>query len=287
MDSRLKTGYIDAFFVILIWAGFSLVSRMATQSTLLHYDLVALRFGTAALLLIPYCLLKHRINLLNPRLIVLGLMGGLSFAMLAYYGFTLAPAAHGGILLPGMLPFTSAVCSWLILGQIPSLRRSAGLIIIASGALCLGIEAFSKSGDRSWQGDISFLGASFCLAIYSALAHKWHISARDSTIGGALIAAIVYMPIYLLFLPKGIDAAPLATIALQAFYQGVLVVIVAMVLYMRAVNSLGPARIGLCMAMVPVLVSLAAVPLLGEPLTAYIVLGLVLTCAGTWIGSRG
>lgn len=287
MHSRLKSGSLDAFFVILIWAGFSLVSRMGSKSPLLHYDMVALRFGTAALLLTPYCLLKHRINLLNPRIIALGLMGGLSFATLAYYGFTLAPAAHGGILLPGMLPFTSAICSWLILRHAPSKHRVVGLGFIAAGALCLAVEAFGKSGDNAWIGDISFLGASFCLAIYSALAHKWHISARDSTFGGALVAAIVYMPIYLLFLPKGIEATPLPTIAFQALYQGVLVVIVAMVLYMRAVSKLGPTRIGLYMAMVPVVVSLGAVPLLSEPLTTYIVLGLLLTCTGTWIGNRG
>lgn len=285
-EKRHFEGYLDAFLVILIWAGFSLVSRLGGKSPLLHYDMVALRFGTASLLLWPLAI-RYRINLLNPRIIALGLIGGLTFALFAYYGFTQAPAAHGSILIPGMLPFTSALFSWLIMGQLPSKRRAAGLALVAAGAACLGLEASQAAADSSWRGDVAFLAASMCLGIYSVLAHKWHIGARDATFGTALVSGIAYMPVYLLLLPKGIGQASFSTIAFQAAYQGVLVVIVAMVLYMRAVARLGPTKIGLCMALVPVVASVAAVPLLGEPLTAYIVTGLALTCAGAWVGSGG
>jgi len=286
LPPSLSKGYLDAFFVILIWSGFILVSRMGGRSELLPYDVVALRFGTAAILLAPVWLFKRRVNLLDHKMLILALTGGIGYAVLAYLGFKFAPAAHGGILLPGTLPFGTALFSWLILKERPSAWRMSGLIAIALGIVCLAIEA-TDGASSYWIGDIAFITGSAFWAVASVLVRKWKINAWDVTIGSALITAILYLPVYFLWLPKNIAAAPFETIALQAFYQGFMAVIVAMVLYMRAVASLGPAKIGLFMALVPVLAGIAAVPLLGEPLSIYIILGLVFTSLGAWLGNRG
>ncbi len=80
---------------------------------------------------------------------------------------------------------------------------------------------------------------------------KWNINVWDLTVSIALISAALYLPVYFLLLPKQIAIAPWDAIATQAFYQGIVVVIVAMMLYMRAVAALGPSKVGLCMAVVP------------------------------------
>jgi len=283
--TKFPKGTLDALFVILIWSGFILVSRIGGRSELLPYDVVALRFGTAAVFLAPIWFFKRRVNLLDPKMIILALTGGIGYALLAYLGFKYAPAAHGGILLPGTLPFGTALFSWIILKERPSAWRMSGLVAIALGIACLAAEA--SNGSPHWRGDMAFITGSACWAVCSVLVRKWRIDAWDVTIGSALITAILYLPVYFFLLPKNIAAAPFATIALQAFYQGIMAVIVAMVLYMRAVASLGPTRIGLCMALVPVLAGFAAVPLLGEPLSVFVMLGLVCTSFGAWMGSRG
>ena len=102
----------------------------------------------------------------------------------------------------------------------------------------------------------------------------------------ALLAALIYLPVYALLLPKGITLVPLSAIVTQAFYQGVLVVIVAMLLYMQALARLGPTQLGAAMATVPAVAGIGATLVLGEPFSAWLVAGVVLTSLGAWMGSR-
>lgn len=73
---------------------------------------------------------------------------------------------------------------------------------------------------------------------------------------------------------------------MQAVYQGVLVVFVAMLLYTLAVRHLGPQTVALLMAVVPGLSALAAVPVLGEPLSLLALAGLAAVTAGAVLGAR-
>jgi drug/metabolite transporter (DMT)-like permease len=82
------------------------------------------------------------------------------------------------------------------------------------------------------------------------------------------------------------DQAPLAEIAMQAIYQGILVVFVAMMLYTFAVRCLGGQTVALLMAIVPGLSALAAVPVLGEPLSLLTLAGLSAVTMGAVAGAR-
>jgi len=72
----------------------------------------------------------------------------------------------------------------------------------------------------------------------------------------------------------------------QGLYQGIGPTIVAMILFLQAVSILGAERTGALVALVPVMAGLGAVPLLGEPLTIWLVAGLALVSAGAWLSSR-
>jgi len=282
----LRKGSLDACFVILIWSGFILVSRMGGRSELSSYDVVALRFGVATLVLFPLWVKQGCVSLWQPRMLALGLVGGIFYAMLAYLGFKHAPAAHASILLPGLLPFEIAFFTWLLLGERPSRTRMAGLSAIALGVASLAVDIF-LTGFSSWLGDAAFIGCSLLWAFYTVLVRKWKIGAWDATIASALISAAIYLPVYWAALPHHLHEASWNAIIIQGFYQGVMAAVVAMVLYMRALKGLGPSKLGLCMALIPAISGLAAVPILGEPLTLPIIAGLLLTSAGAWIGSRG
>jgi drug/metabolite transporter (DMT)-like permease len=73
---------------------------------------------------------------------------------------------------------------------------------------------------------------------------------------------------------------------MQALYQGVLVVFVAMMLYTFAVRRLGAQTVALLMAIVPGLSALAAVPVLGEPLSWLTLAGLGAVTTGAIFGAR-
>lgn len=281
----LRNGYGYAGMTVAIWSGFILVSRLGGASPLTPFDITALRFGTAALLLFPIWLTQRPLALFDGRIAALTLTGGIGYALLVYSGFKLAPATHAAVLLPGLLPVEIALLGWILLGEQPSVTRWVGLSVIAVGVGCLAAESF-RTGFEAWRGDFLLIAASFCWALYTVLARRWAVAAWAATTGVALLAALIFLPVYLLFLPKALGTAPWTSIVMQALYQGVLAVVVAMVLYMKAMAILGPVRLGAFMALVPVVSGLMTALVLGEALSPWSVAGLVLVSTGAYASSR-
>ena len=58
-QSQLRRGYLYAALTVAVWSGFILVSRLGGKSPLTGWDVTALRFGTAALVLLPVWLLRR------------------------------------------------------------------------------------------------------------------------------------------------------------------------------------------------------------------------------------
>lgn len=286
--SNLGLGYAAALGTVAIWAGFILISRLGGKSALTGWDIVALRLGTAALILLPFSLKLPEGTWRDRRLWTLALIGGLLFLVLAYAGFKLAPAAHGGILMPGMQPFLVTALAWAILGTRPPRQRVLALLPIALGVVCVGVPVVAGlgHGPSTLPGDALLLTASVAWAAYSVLVKKWVYDPWLLTRFVAIASALVYLPVYLLWLPKGLDQVPASMLWLQALYQGIGPTIVAMILFLKAVSILGAERMGALVALVPVLAGLCAVPLLDEPLTPWLVAGLALVSGGAWLASR-
>jgi drug/metabolite transporter (DMT)-like permease len=280
-----RSGYFFAAATVLIWSGFVLMARHAGVSALNGYDLTALRFGTAAALLLPAWIFWKRVPIFNLRMLSLALSGGIAYSVVVYWSFHFAPGGHGAVLISGMLPFFMAACAWVVLGETPRRSLWLSLIVIALGMAALGVDTFRHSGS-TWRGDLMMATSSLIWAIYTVLVRRFGYSPAETTIGVALLACLIYLPVYIVFLPKGMAQVPLSAVLAQAFYQGVLVVIVAMVFYMQAMVRLGPTRLGAIMAVVPAVAGLGAWLVLQEPLSAFLVAGLVLTSTGAWLGSR-
>jgi drug/metabolite transporter (DMT)-like permease len=106
----------------------------------------------------------------------------------------------------------------------------------------------------------------------------------------ALIAVgslVIYLPLYPILCGTCFAHASLADVAAQALFQGVLVTIVALLLYARAVARLGASRGAAFGALVPGLSALLAMPLLGEWPSATDWLGIALISAGVYLASGG
>lgn len=281
-------GYLAALATVVIWAGFILISRLGGKTALTGWDIVALRLATASLFLLPFSLKLPAGTWRNQRLWTLAALGGLIFLVLVYAGFKRAPAAHGGILLPGMQPFLVTALAWLLMSARPSRLRLIGLLPIAAGVACVAAPQLmgAHEGPSTLSGDALLLGASIAWAAYSVLVKKWAFDPWLLTRFVALASALVYLPVYLLWLPKGIDATPMSMLLLQGLYQGLGPTILAMILFLRAVAILGAERTGAMVALVPVLAGLGAVPLLGEPLTGWLIAGLILVSSGAFLSAR-
>jgi drug/metabolite transporter (DMT)-like permease len=135
-------------------------------------------------------------------------------------------------------------------------------------------------------GDALFLCGSSAWATFTLLLRRYPMQPLAATVATTLGSAAVYLPLWWIFLPSTLSVAPVGEIVLQAVYQGVLVVFVAMLLYTLAVRHLGPQTVALVMAVVPGLSALAAVPVLGEPLSLLALAGLGAVTAGAVLGAR-
>ncbi len=283
--SSLTIGYLLAAVTVLLWSSFVLLSRVAGKSNLNPYDLTALRFSVASVVLFPVWLFWKKTPLFNLQMLALALLGGLGYALGAYSGLSISPASHGAVLLSGVLPFFMTLMAYVILREHPTQQRYMALLIIAAGVICMAIYSLDNL-QQSWRGDLLLIFSSLLWALYTVLVKRWAKSPVEVTIGVALLSAIIYMPVYFLLLPKNIQHAEWSAIVIQGFFHGILVVIVAMLFFMQAMQRLGPTRLGAVMAMVPAVAGLGAVLVLHEAFSWLLVAGLVFTSAGAWLGSR-
>jgi drug/metabolite transporter (DMT)-like permease len=280
-----NTGYLLATGAVLIWSGFVLVARLGGVSELNTFDITALRFAVAALVFLPLWLFWKRVPLFNWTMLSLALTGGVGYSLVVYLAFKHTTAAHGAVLISGLLPFFVALMAYLILREPPRRALRRALPVIALGVICLGVDIFSGS-TNTLSGDLPLMTASMIWAIYTVLARRSGLDAWSTSIGCALLAALIFLPVYLCFLPKAILKVPISEILLQGIYQGFVVAVVAMLFYMGAMTRIGPARTGSCMAMVPAVAGLGAVFILNEPANLWLIAGVLITSAGAWLGSR-
>lgn len=285
--SASRAGWIAVVATICIWTGFILVSRAGGKGVLTGWDVAALRFGVGALVAVFFL---PRVTLPPLKVIALfSLFGGIGYAVTVYSAFRLAPAAHASVLMPGALPFETAVIAWLWLKQTPSRPQRIALGLVFAGIVLTAADTLSHGARITGQqlvGDALFLCGSSAWATFTLLLRRYPVQPLAATVATTLGSALAYLPLWWLFLPSTLDQAPVAEIAMQAVYQGVLVVFVAMLLYTQAVRHLGPQTVALLMAVVPGLSALAAVPLLDEPLSWLALAGLGAVTAGAVLGAR-
>jgi len=295
-------GYLFAMTAVLIWSGFILVSRQGGLSALTAYDIIAIRYLTCAAILTPIWFWLKPFNLLNPKLIISSLIGALLYALFAFNGFQTTPASHTAILLPGLLPVLVALFSAGLLKERLQWTRLAGIAIISSGIALLFFQQVASN--QLTLGHAWVIMAGVCWAFYSVLLTRWQINPWQATASLAIITCVIYLPVYILFLPKTIGpdtlmllfsgshdtdvahSALVTEILRQAIYQGILATIIQMLCYVQAVKLIGPSNMGSMMAIVPIISGLGAVLIFDEAFNSVLLITLILVSLGVWLANR-
>ncbi len=273
-------GILCGVTVVLLFSGFTLVSRLGFASSLHATDIAALRFAVSGLLMAPVLLHYGLAGIRMRDLTALTFSGGLGFALLAYTGFSLAPAAHGGVLLHGTLPLFTCALAWLATAFTISRRRALGLAAILAGVVAMAWDSVAGSGMRQLLGDGALLLASICWSSYGLLARRLNLPPARSAAIVAVLSMVGYLPVYLILADASILDAPWPDLMLQALYQGVLIGAVSIFVYSKAVAMLGAIDTALFTAAVPVVTTLLAVLLLGEMPSTLAWTGVVVVTAG-------
>src|SRR6516162_364616 len=137
--SNFLRGALHGLSAVSIWAAFIVVSRLGVRTSLTPWDVAAIRFGTAGVLLLPYLMKK---GLALDRLGWIGLAAisvgcGAPMVLLVNAGLLFAPAAHGGALFPGVMPLMVAMLAPVVLGEALTPQKNSGLVLIALGAIMI------------------------------------------------------------------------------------------------------------------------------------------------------
>jgi drug/metabolite transporter (DMT)-like permease len=275
MTARTQ-GYLFVCITMCIWGGFTILSRLNLHWHVSAWDLVAMRFAIAFLILMPVLIYKKDLAFLwHPRPVILALTGGLAYCLTVYTAFLHAPAAHAAIFLNGCIPLCTAVAAYLLFKQPFDKHTWLSLIIMLSALALMSYLMLHEQASAFGLGDIFFFLSAVWWGIFTVLLKQWKLSAWHSMASVAIWSALIYLPIYILFIPKHFQEAEPVHLLVQGVFHGVLVVIIATLTYVAAIERLGAFKTGSIVTLAPFIAAIIAVPLLNEPLSPAIMCGLV------------
>src|ERR1700722_11901524 len=258
--SNYPNGAVCGFAAVSIWASWRVVTRLAVTTNLDAWDIAAMRFGVAGLLLSPVLvergLARDRLGWLGLGLIVAGL--GAPYVLVAAGGLRFAPAYDQGALNPGCMPLFVALIASVVLGEKLPTPRKLGLSLIVAGAVII---VACQGRGTAWSasrtlGDALFLCAAFLTACGTVVIRRTRLDPLHATALVSTGSLVIYLPVYLALFGTRLARLPPADVAVQAIFQGILVTIVSFLLYVRAIAILGVSRGAAFGALVPALSAL-------------------------------
>ncbi|MFL2764551.1 MAG: DMT family transporter [Paracoccaceae bacterium] len=281
-------GVLAALATVTIWAAFLIGTRFAVSGNLTVDEVLVLRLVPAFLIMIPLMLKLGVIikgqSIFSVLMIALGATA--VFPYLISTGVYYAPASDAGALAPGMLPFWTALFAFLITGEKPSKIRLIGLIVILLGALLVGsYSILSSGGQNTWKGHFLFLTGAGMWSVYSVYFRQSGIDPLTGLVFGLFWGTAVVIPLLFLFGDVSFAKATTFDIYSMIILQGLLIAILAMLLYNFSIRQLGPAQTAAFGALTPILALVGGFVFLGEPITLLKSIGIFIVAVGVVLAS--
>ncbi|WP_086739208.1 DMT family transporter [Erythrobacter colymbi] len=255
--SPVASGIAAGLFAALVWSTFMLFAKAGTTGGLLPQDFILLRFGTAALIMLPW-LLRHDPLCLGGigwgRAGVLTLLAGPSFILLGTGGYLYAPLTHGAVIQPSTIALASMLAGAVLLRERITGARLVGIALIIGGLALIAGHADAMGGGMVWIGDLLFIAAGLCWTGFTILIKRWELDPLAVTAAVSVLSALVVVPTMLVAgdLHRLAALTP-GMLAAQVIVQGVASGVIAVIAFGIAVRRLGAARAGLFPAIVPAL----------------------------------
>jgi len=282
-------GALYGLAAVSIWAGWIVASRLGLRTSLTPYDITAIRFGVAGLIVLPYLVRKglafDRLGWIGLVAILIG--GGAPMVLTANAGLLFAPAAHAGALFPGVMPLFVAILAAVVLREPFRVSKRIGFVLILIGVVGIVWGAGGAIGSRQNIGHALFLGAGIFWACYTVAMRRARLDGLHAAAIAAVGALITYVPAYAVIRGASIIHAPWRDVALQAVVQGLLTAVISLLLYGRAVAILGASSGAAFAALCPVMTALLGIPILGEWPQPIDWIAIVLISAGVYFVSGG
>lgn len=280
-------GFAMVAFSILVWSGWVVVSRYGVQSTLTAYDITAIRFTVAGILMLPVMLRKG--FSVGPwgvwSALLLSVLIGACYTNVVVAGMKFAPVSHASTVNAGTFLTIITVVGIHGLREHVSKLRLIGVMLSLTG---IGVMLFARdagAGDKQWLGHLCFIAGGAMWSSYVLLTRAWRADAIHAAAAVCVFSMLTYMPLYLLFADHHIGLYNWHDVALQFVYQGILTGVVALISFNHAVHILGAARAGAFVPLIPAISTLLAVPTLHEVPSLVEILGIATVSIGVFLAS--
>lgn len=289
--------HLVALFTIFVW-GTTFVSTKVLLVSLSPLWILLLRFAVGFIVL---CALRPRALRLDERthellFVAAGATGIAAYYLLENVALVFTAATAVGVIVAASPLFTAIISA--ILGDRSSLdaRFFVGFLLAMGGLVVVGIGAepdgmAASLGEASLFGDFLALLAALVWAVYSILVQKTASLGYEtiaSTKRTFLWGLVFIAPISVLF--DGSLVSPEALLQwdtmLNLLFLGVVASAVCFVTWGVSIKHLGPTISTTYIYLVPAITATASILLLGEPLNAFIVLGVLMAIAGLLLSQR-
>lgn len=177
----------------------------------------------------------------------------------------------------GFLPLFSILLGFVLFQTKPLWFQMYGACLILLAAITLAFNTTGFSLSLSWKGDLFFLAGGAFFACYVLLSRHWQVNTMQVLLCGAVVNALIYMPVYLLALPSGLAQTDTDVLILQVVYQGLIPNLFGLIMIAHASRTIGAEVTSAWMAFVPAGAAVLGVYILNEtlPVSSWVALALL------------
>ena len=286
-------GHLLAFLTIAIW-GTTFVSTKVLLTEFQPVEILFYRFliGFLALLALRPRHLKLASWREEALCAAAGLTGVTLYCLLETIALVYTTASNVGVIV-SVAPFFTAIVAFFA-ARDEKLRPSffVGFVVAMAGIVLISAQGFdSVFGGGSIVGDVLAVGAAAVWAVYSVITRKIgsfgydniQMTKRTFLWGLLFMVTALFATGFEFGIERFADPLMVANMAFLGFGASAL----CFVTWNLAVKILGAVKTSAYIYLVPVITVAASVAVLGEPMTAAIACGVVLTCAGLLISEWG
>ncbi len=253
--------------------------------------LAILRWGIGFTLVLPATLLMRAKFPPRSDWLAVAALGICFFGLFfIFYNIALGytTAARASLAL-STLPLQTMIVGALLGIEPLTARKTTGVAIAMLGVFAALASGLHAAPPGAWRGEAIMTGAVLCMAFYNVWSRRFIV--RSSALGflcvgmGAGAAALIL---------AGVLTGRVAVLAdfnaaqwTAGIYLGIGGGALAFILWVMALQRTTPTLVANTMTVNPIAAGLLATQLVGEPITANLVAGLVAVFAGIWIATSG
>ncbi len=260
---KRQAGVFWGFLTVLCWSAYNVAAKHGIDTGLSPQALAFLRFAVPGIVVLPVVMVLFMRGRLRGipfhRLLILILLGGPVFGLIAVSGYVFAPLSHGLLFAPVAVFLTGIVLGHVLLQEAVTIHRlKAAALMFAGLAVLVGFD-LDGLGATWGQGAALFVLAGMLWGAYTVLLRLWQIPMVEGTLTVASGSALFAVPVLGVAAYPTLSAASPSTVVLQIVMQGGVGGIVSVVALIGAVRSL-PVHVA---ALLPVFTPVTALGIAG------------------------